>query len=265
MIASNFKAEKEAQDLLEKYYLPHPSEVNLLDILGNEKLSYQERSLKSSLGNLIRQGNYGQIVVDKKVSNSHQKRFIISHELGHWFLHKDMPLFNCDKSKFKYWNKSINILEKEANWFASEFLMPKKSFIEFCEGKVMSRETIELISKFYNVSITAAAIRFANFGSESILVVYCKDDIVQWSYPSKDFPFSFFEKGYRVPRSSITYKSFRTRKDIEVEDVSLAKSWFSNDFTVKENTYLNEVIFSMPNYQSCLTILWQHELNFKKY
>jgi len=261
MIASKIKSEKSATKFLEKYYLEDPAEINLLGILGYENIFYQEREIESSLGSLIRHKKRGQILINSRVKDTNQKRFIIAHELGHWVLHENMPVFNCDHSKFKYWSKEISLIEKEANWFASEFLMPQPSFIKFCEGKSLSINLVSDISKRYKVSLTATAIRLANCGSKSIMVIYSKNNRMSWSSYSNNFRFSFYGKNLPVPNKSLTFKLLEDFKYKKREDVVLAKEWFPNDHSVQKDSYLQEIVFPMPNYQSCLTILWEYELN----
>ena len=265
MIASKLKSEKFAQTLLKKYYLDDPSNINFLDLLGSEKLHYQERSIKSSLGSLIRHKQYGQILVNSKIRDKAQKRFIIAHELGHWSMHDNMPIFNCDHSKFKYWDKKIDIIEKEANWFASEFLMPKESFVKYCTDKTLSHAIIRSISNKYKTSLTASTIRFADHGNESIMIVFSRNNQMVWNYGSSDFQYGFFGRNQPIPNNSITSHSFKNSDEYSEISVIKANEWFQNDFSVEEDKYLNEIVFPMPTYNSSLTILWQHELNFESF
>ena len=107
MIASKLKAERYASELLSKYYLSDPAQIDLRDILGSENIYYKERETNYSAGSLLRHKNYAQILVNSRIKDNGQKRFIIAHELGHWLMHPNIPVFNCDHKKFRYWNKEI--------------------------------------------------------------------------------------------------------------------------------------------------------------
>ncbi len=263
MIANKNKAERLANEFLKKYYLKDPSRINLIDILGAERLFYQERSIKSSLGSLIRHKEYGQILINKSVTDKNQKRFIISHELGHWICHDDIPIFNCDHSKFKYWNKQISLIEKEANWFASEFLMPRQMFFHLCKGKKLSSDLIKSLSTYFKTSLTSTCIKFSDCGNESIAVVFSQSNNIIWSSFSKDFEYSFYGKDNIIPSTSITADYFKTQHISADAEVILAKDWFPRDEAIKDDKYLYEIVFPMPSYNACITLLWQHELNFE--
>ncbi len=76
----------------------------------------------------------------------YNQRFIIAHQMGHYFYHMiDKKKGFCDTSNYLSNNKSI---EKEANLFAAAFLMNKKYFIE-CWSKYKS---IPILSKIFGVS-----------------------------------------------------------------------------------------------------------------
>ncbi|MBE7171483.1 MAG: ImmA/IrrE family metallo-endopeptidase [Williamsia sp.] len=66
--------------------------------------------------------NYPMIFLNKNMSND-RKRFTLAHELGHQIMH--LP-FRFEHSIYDRLEKDANVLEKEADMFASEFLMPEK-------------------------------------------------------------------------------------------------------------------------------------------
>lgn len=66
--------------------------------------------------------NYPLIVLNKNMPND-RKRFTIAHELGHQIMH--LP-FRFEFDLYDRINKDPNSLEKEADMFASEFLLPER-------------------------------------------------------------------------------------------------------------------------------------------
>lgn len=265
MIASRLKAERFATDFLQKYYLVDPSNLDLTDILGAEGIFFQERKTSYSQGSLIRHKNSAQILVNSDIKSNGQKRFVIAHELGHWLMHPNIPLFNCDHTKFKYWNKEINLLEKEANWFASDFLMPKDIFHKQCVINQDSSSILSELADHFRTSLTATAIRFADHGIDPIRLAYCSNGTVRWTYASKDFKFDFYGKYQNYPQSSLVY-NILTDLERTPERIDVVKTidWFPNDRSVPEDSYLNEAVYPMPSYAGCLVVLWEHELNFKE-
>jgi Zn-dependent peptidase ImmA (M78 family) len=144
--------------------------VNLTE-LGNSMSNYFEIVLEKLSGNesgkiefIEKTGKY-KITINKK-SHSHRQYFAVAHELGHYFLHKDYIqnkkaiLEYGDLSHIKDKQERIDLLkmEREAQQFAGELLMPANHFIAFANmGK-----TISEIAKEFLVSEAAASVRANN-------------------------------------------------------------------------------------------------------
>src|SRR5690606_13578869 len=72
-----------------------------------------------ALGALVGDGRHWMIIVNQRTNRSEsRRRFTIAHELGHYMLHRELSHhFLCsprDRSR----------MEREANYFAAELLMP---------------------------------------------------------------------------------------------------------------------------------------------
>ena len=62
-----------------------------------------------------------------------RNNFTLAHELGHYYLHymlNDNSKELVKKSSISFLRRDSNLLEWQANWFASGFLMPEKRFRE---------------------------------------------------------------------------------------------------------------------------------------
>ena len=70
-------------------------------------------------------------------------RYLIAHELGHFFLHAEKGKELAASFSGKTW------ADKEADWFAEGFLMPTKKFREEMEKEAVS---IHELSKLFKVS-----------------------------------------------------------------------------------------------------------------
>ena len=103
-----------------------------------------------------------------------RKRFTIAHEISHFVLHakKEFPLF-IDKDKkpeqrimFRDSASSTGefIKEREANAFAAALLMPKKLVEQEIQSIAIenTQDTIQELSKKFEVSVQAMSIRLAN-------------------------------------------------------------------------------------------------------
>jgi Zn-dependent peptidase ImmA (M78 family) len=101
-----------------------------------------------------------------------RKRFTIAHELGHVELHKEKSDLFVDK-QFLFRGKNSRdtpanqILEQEANAFASAILMPTdlvKREVEKIEMDLGSEEAIKELARIFGVSTTAMSLRISGLG-----------------------------------------------------------------------------------------------------
>ncbi len=140
----------------------------LANMLGIS-IEYQDLDDEVS-GFLVRKDNKNIIGVNE---NHHKvrRRFTISHEIGHYILHVDEPLF-VDYYKgsklFRSNNRPNNYrVEKEANQFAASLLMPK-SLIQLELDKLSDNmeydDKIYELSRLFQVSQQAMDYRLKSLG-----------------------------------------------------------------------------------------------------
>ena len=89
-----------------------------------------------------------------------RQRFIMAHELGHYFLHSGSKRNFEDQYLFKRDNNSDPI-EWEANQFAAEFLMPRREFIKKMQSGITA---IDKLAIEFQVSTMAVRIRAKKLG-----------------------------------------------------------------------------------------------------
>lgn len=100
------------------------------------------------------------IFIPSHTSDEHD-RFTIAHELGHYILHY---LPNADPrhdSKFRIGRYGDSVIEREANLFASAFLMPEK---QFKESYGRSGGDLSTVANEFRVSELAAQVRAKMLG-----------------------------------------------------------------------------------------------------
>jgi Zn-dependent peptidase ImmA (M78 family)/DNA-binding XRE family transcriptional regulator len=98
---------------------------NLISILEKNGITVIYMDVKSDKFDgmtVYTDSNYPIIFLNKNMPND-RKRFTIAHELGHQIMH--LP-FRFEFDLFDRIDKDPNILEKEADIFASEFLLPER-------------------------------------------------------------------------------------------------------------------------------------------
>ncbi|MDJ1498948.1 ImmA/IrrE family metallo-endopeptidase [Cytophagaceae bacterium DM2B3-1] len=183
-------------------------------------------------------GNYQQ---------SKRGRFTLAHELGHYFIdcHREGL-----KRKILNSHPSNNILiqhetiEAEADYFASCLLMPKNKLRSFTGGKSFSFDLLYELSNAFDVSLTAAILRFVEVGTHEIMVVFSENNQVKWYQRSADFPAlpNKFRVGGNLPPTSVAGEFFRNKHSryTGIEPISL-DDWF----------YYRHGAPSYPLYEQC--------------
>lgn len=132
-----------------------------------------------------------EIAVSPKLSRV-QRRFAIAHEIGHLELHAaDSFIGLCtEATEARVYHESP--LEEEADAFAAELLLPRRLLLPRCD-EIVAWGTASAIARTFEVSITAAAMRFVELTQQRAAIVCTRDGRVQWSRRS-------FRFGYRIAR-----------------------------------------------------------------
>ncbi|HEY8389357.1 MAG TPA: ImmA/IrrE family metallo-endopeptidase [Clostridia bacterium] len=127
------KIEMFIRDLLKEYGLFKPEFRG--PIFFKEELQkyfnfeFKEIALEDKLQGAILKGKSGvKIIVNSTIDNPGRKNFTYAHELGHYFLkHKLDENYNgCKAKDIEAGEKATIIQERQANCFASFFLLPKE-------------------------------------------------------------------------------------------------------------------------------------------
>lgn len=152
-IPSNFPDKKMAQKLARQAInlsnLSTPPII--IDIIVKSLQNIGGKLIKK--GELLSEGFSGQIVQMSGITgimynvnqNIHRKRFTVAHELGHFMMNHAMGV----TYKEIYNLRGKNKIEKEANIFAAELLIPKDILIKTLKTRKYS--VVEL-SQLFNVS-----------------------------------------------------------------------------------------------------------------
>jgi Zn-dependent peptidase ImmA (M78 family) len=213
-------------------------------------------------GTLVYDNGY-YIHMNTALGNTSEKergRFTLAHELGHYFIdsHRNALKEGLIEPHPSRYNKNKHqIIEREADFFASCILMPEKRFRLDCERyRRFDYSIIEDLSKKCHVSITACAIRFADIGTHPIMVVYMEDNHIKWRWQSKELQFLTMPDGrVNVPQDSLAGQYFRTgfgQKRTE-------ELWYIDWFEDKNDNHLNCKVFEqvIPYKNKALSIVWR--------
>lgn len=144
---------------------------NIVEICNRLGITVQETtSFPNDISGVIFKENDKYFILVNALHSIGRRSFTIAHELGHYYLHRDMldkdsELVSYIKSNDKDCpalarGLEYNQREQEANIFAAEILMPEREFIEKC----ICANSIEEVAQYFGVSLQAASIRANNLG-----------------------------------------------------------------------------------------------------
>ena len=188
--------EQRAHELYYKHYKTGSPTSRMEEIIKRENIAFAVHKLpnKETLGVLLAKGDKLCILVNDNIPNFGRRNFTIAHELGHYALGHYLrgTEFHCDETKIKDDEEVVDEQEKEANYFASCFLLPKdkveKEFKKWLANKQFKREIATrdklylyvdflnpqqrklwgqlkgILTKYFGVSETALKIRMVNLG-----------------------------------------------------------------------------------------------------
>ena len=254
-----------ARKLIEKYSIKYPQQYSVEQILNAEGLILEEKPLDGCAGSIVFSEKIGIVTVDTKIKEGAQKRFVTAHELGHFENEKAKIKF-CSYEDIMSIKKNIKD-EMNANDFSAEFLMHEPWFLEYVKGETRqsgARQAVNVkllqnVANYFNVSLSAAAIRYAQLGNYPTVIIMSKNGKVAWSAINKYFTFKWIPNGYKVNPNSYAYDFYGGKEIPSEPEKVLADSWFLEDRSYRKDFFLNEFNIPMKNYNAVLTVVWERE------
>ena len=166
----NHRIESITEKILSSIGINSVEKINIKKVCRALEVDVKHDDLDSTISGLFVVKENKPFIRYNKLESNVRIRFTIAHELGHFVLHKDTPLFvdyTGEKIMFRNNDSSTGELkkEREANSFAASILMPRE-FIEN-EIKEIPKDTdnvIKYLAKRFKVSEQAMAYRLANLG-----------------------------------------------------------------------------------------------------
>jgi hypothetical protein len=152
--------------------------------------------------------------------------------------------------------------EMEANEFAAEFLMPSEMFHKECERKKFEPKVIEHLASRFQVSKTAAILKFVKRGNHPVFIMYCKDNKMKWWKKSEDFYHfcPFFQYNFPPPTGSVAYEVFNGTKTY-YGDESKQDIWKSDWFQMRNDDEADSIFFEYclyaRTYNYTLSVIWE--------
>jgi len=251
-----------ALKLLDECGISEPLQLSVEMIINSRNLMIKEEAIDGAEGRIVMNENSGVITVDSKITFPAKRCFVLAHELGHFELHRGLKKFYSDDEDnlIQWYGDSFGAEESEANDFASEFLMPSGVFSDECKGKKFGPVVIDHLSNRFQVSKTAAILRFVKQGNHPICVVCCKSNRMKWWKRSEDFRY-FLNFGFNreAPANSVAYEIFTTPNRYygdEQQQTILKSTWFELRREERESAFYEFCLYA-SSYGYTLSVLWE--------
>jgi Zn-dependent peptidase ImmA (M78 family) len=245
-------AERAAQKIHEKYGITSPSQIRLRDIAFAENAFVIEQSITNASASLVRSERGATIRISPKDLPERQ-RFSIAHELGHLTLEHEAGKIQkiCNQKDMMSWYKKN--IETEANFFASELILPTWMFEKLCDVKEIDFGSVKKIARKFRASLTATTIKFVRLNPEKCALVFSENGKIVWSCRSDDWQ-PFIQHGQPLDRRTEAYAFFQS-EELDEDPVEIpADAWFEDGSGAIQNIIEHSV--GSKEFDFVLSLLW---------
>jgi Zn-dependent peptidase ImmA (M78 family) len=247
----------EAAKLWTLYGFKSPRELILEDLAMALNIFVVDARLDSAAARLVRKGDYGLIRVSDGLRNSGQRRFAISHEIGHFVMHKKVSqLLACTDSDMRASYRS-SPYEIEASIFAGALLMPRELFQACTAGTVPTTQVIKDLASEFDTSLTATALRYVETSKDYCAFVVSENNKIRWWRASDSFGKHnlWLDSKDTLPRYSAAAAYFRDG-DTEEDPIELdLKDWFGNLEGI-DSEFVFEQAIPLPEFNQVISMIW---------
>lgn len=228
-----------AEKLLQDLGVTEPSDIDLEAIAWHRGAIVKYRPLKGCEARIVGHDNRAVISIHTEGTPS-RKRYSLAHELGHWEHHRGQSVI-CRTDDI-YGKNAASIIERVANRYAADLLMPGYLFDPFAQGlSALNTSAVIKVAEKFSVSKHAAAIRLVERSTQAVMLVchalngrksFCKSPTVPSPWPLHS---------NLDPRSSAMEILFGNRVDDLQPRKVAADVWFDGRraqyFEVREQTF----------------------------
>lgn len=249
----NFR--KEPETILKEIGIYAPEDIDLELIAFHLGALVKAVPLNDCEGYIVGTNDKAIISINSEVPGQRQ-RFSLGHELGHWVNDRGKNLtYRCDKSDMNAKNSPASNfrLQKEvrANRFSSRLLMPDHILDRHLMLNEVSWKQVNDIADTFNVSRTAAAIRFVEVCDlPCMLISWGEKGQRKWFVRGASVPETLWPLK-NVPLSNFSQSNSRATTPREVDSDTWIDGMDSENYTLVEHQFFNGYEY--------LTLLWWND------
>ena len=242
-------AESTAANLIDEFGICSPEHISVRDIAFAKGALVVEERVTGAAASIVKLGEHATIRIPPGDSQE-RKRFSIAHELGHLLMnHVESIQKVCTDEDMLNWYQSSQ--ETQANFFASELILPTMLVSQRCDVETVNIDAIKAIAKDFRASLTATAIKFVRLCPEKCAVVYSANGEIKWFYKSPDW-WPFIRRNQKLDNRTLAYDFFADEAmESEPQGVD-ADAWI-------ENRGIDEIVehsVASAQFGFVLSILW---------
>jgi hypothetical protein len=237
-----------------------PDEIDIDAIAMDRGALVLVGGISGAAARLARSQALSFIRINRDIRELGRKRFAIAHEIGHLLLHDGRSQFALctDKDLLSLYTNSPD--ELEASAFAAALLMPASMFQPTCKGRPPSMALVSELANSFNVSLTAAAVRYVQFCPHRCCIVLSADNRVRYHRAGDEFGY-FIEPHSLLDRRTFASDFFHGDELPRGMQGVAAAAWLNNS-QIGSSQRIMEDSIGMPTYNSVLTLLWiDHDID----
>ena len=232
--------------------------VDVREVAAQLKLELNEVEVDGFDGALIRaEGvSFGAIAVRRGILEEGRKNFTIAHEIGHYVLPgHDKCDEVCLDTDVGNWSDSGKQLEREADEFAAELLIPTSYARPRFSEPPPSLQTISAVAKDCRASLSATAWRYCDLAPYACAIVWSKESRIAWSRASGEFDF-FIEWGKYLEKGTFARALFEGNKTESDSPSPVPAGLWLDSRRLTEGAEIWEQSIFLGSYRSVLSLLW---------
>ena len=137
--------------------------------------------------------------------------------------------------------------------------MPEHLFMCRCGREVFHPKITENLSYYFQTSLIATSIYYADLNCFPVCLFYCVAGIVKWFHPSEGFPCWAKELTYlKVPSGTVAEEFFNNGTVYNSDDIQEVQAFeWLDDKKIDKGKMIFEFCFTSKKYKSTLSIIWE--------
>ena len=261
------QAEKCAEDLIKRLGISSLP-VDPIRIAEQHEITLQPMAQTEPgiSGFLMKVGDAFGIGYSTRIKNEGLINFTLGHELGHYFLPGHIDHIFQGKQTIHYSKSgfiSAEPHEREADYFSAALLMPKSLFLPASKSAGEGFAAINQLSRKCKTSLTATAIRYAEFAEQPIAVIISAGNAIEFCVLSESLQEARgvrrLAKGEYIPSGTPTDKFNNDPNNAGSCNATGAYSSLDDWFPGARQIEMCEDVTGLGNYGKTLTVLFTKE------